>query len=93
MLAHCRISYVHLMAHFKMRVQIKEQTVAFVQGFKSIISPDWLSMFSTPELQMLISGESVNLDLEDLRYYVYSLSPENGFRLTQISLNIKDFGL
>lgn len=55
------------MAHFRMRVQIKEQTAAFIRGFKSIINTEWLSMFSTPELQMLISGEAVDVDLEDLR--------------------------
>ena len=63
----CRISYVHLMAHFKMRVQIKDQTNAFIRGFKSIVNPEWLSMFSTPELQKLISGDTADVDLEDLR--------------------------
>ena len=62
-----RISYVHLMANFRMRVQIKEQTNAFIRGFKSIVNSDWLSMFSPPELQKLISGETGDLDLEDLR--------------------------
>lgn len=62
-----RISYVHLMAHFKMRVQIKDQTNAFIRGFKSIVSPDWLCMFSTPELQKLVSGDTADVDLEDLR--------------------------
>ncbi|XP_074641839.1 ubiquitin-protein ligase E3B-like [Tubulanus polymorphus] len=64
-----KISYVHLMAHFRMYKQIKEQTQAFIRGFKGIINPDWLSMFSTPELQMLISGEATDVDLEDLRKY------------------------
>ncbi len=55
------------MAHFRMRVQIKEQTIAFIRGFKSIVNPEWLIMFSTPELQKLISGETGDVDLEDLR--------------------------
>lgn len=38
------------MAHFRMHVQIKEQTAAFIRGFRSIINPDWLSLFSTPEV-------------------------------------------
>lgn len=62
-----KITYIHLMAHFRMRVQIKHQTAAFIKGFKSIINPDWLTHFSTPELQRLISGDNVPLDLKDLR--------------------------
>ena len=50
-----------------MHTQIKEQTVAFIRGFKSIINYDWLSMFSTPEVQKLISGDTVDIDLADLR--------------------------
>ncbi|XP_017769365.1 PREDICTED: ubiquitin-protein ligase E3B [Nicrophorus vespilloides] len=62
-----KINYIHLVAHFRMHVQIKDQTSAFIRGFRSIINPDWLSMFSTPELQRLISGDNVPLDLRDLR--------------------------
>ncbi|KAH1003133.1 ubiquitin-protein ligase E3B isoform X1 [Dendroctonus ponderosae] len=61
------INYIHLMAHFRMHVQIKEQTAAFIKGFRSIVNPDWLTLFSTPELQRLISGDNVPLDLRDLR--------------------------
>lgn len=66
-----KISYVHLMAHFKMAVQIREQTTAFLHGFKSIITPDWLVMFSAPELQKLISGDTTDLDLDDLRRHTH----------------------
>ncbi|XP_015600022.1 ubiquitin-protein ligase E3B isoform X2 [Cephus cinctus] len=62
-----KINYIHLMAHFRMHMQIKDQTAAFIKGFRSIINPDWLSLFSTPELQRLISGDNVPLDLKDLR--------------------------
>nr|XP_023030496.1 ubiquitin-protein ligase E3B [Leptinotarsa decemlineata] len=62
-----KINYIHLMAHFRMHVQIKEQTAAFIRGFRSIINPEWLTLFSTPELQRLISGDNVPLDLKDLR--------------------------
>lgn len=46
----CRINYIHLMAHFRMHVQIKDQTAAFIRGFRSIVAPDWLSLFCTPEV-------------------------------------------
>ncbi|XP_064460486.1 ubiquitin-protein ligase E3B-like isoform X2 [Ornithodoros turicata] len=62
-----KISYIHLMAHFRMHVQIHDQTLAFLRGFRSIINPEWLTMFSTPELQRLISGDNTPIDLQDLR--------------------------
>ncbi|XP_028680404.1 ubiquitin-protein ligase E3B [Erpetoichthys calabaricus] len=62
-----KISYIHLMAHFRMRTQIKEQTNAFIHGFRCIINPEWLRMFSTPEMQRLISGDNAEIDLEDLK--------------------------
>lgn len=45
-----KINYIHLMARFRMYVQIKEQIAAFTKGFRSIINSDWLSLFSTPEV-------------------------------------------
>ncbi|KAG8189904.1 hypothetical protein JTE90_018685 [Oedothorax gibbosus] len=62
-----KISYIHLMAHFRMHVQIHDQTNAFIKGFRTIVNPDWLTMFSTPELQRLISGDNTPIDLTDLR--------------------------
>lgn len=62
-----RISYIHLMAHFRMHTQIKNQTAALISGFRSIIKPEWIRMFSTPELQRLISGDNAEIDLEDLK--------------------------
>ncbi|KAM3177719.1 hypothetical protein ACTXT7_003990 [Hymenolepis weldensis] len=64
-----KISYVHRMAMFRMYKQIRPQTASFIRGFYSIINPDWLAMFSPTELQQLISGESVNFDLEDLKQH------------------------
>uniref|UniRef100_A0A667ZWG6 Ubiquitin-protein ligase E3B n=1 Tax=Myripristis murdjan TaxID=586833 RepID=A0A667ZWG6_9TELE len=62
-----KISYIHLMAHFRMHTQIKEQTTAFIRGFRSIINPEWLHMFSTPEVQRLVSGDNAEIDLDDLK--------------------------
>jgi len=62
-----KISYLYLMAHFHLYVQIKEQTAAFLKGFRSIIPNKWIQIFSPPELQRLISGEDTNIDLNDLR--------------------------
>lgn len=38
------------MAYFRMHTQIRDQTAAFIRGFRSIVNPDWLSLFSTPEV-------------------------------------------
>uniref|UniRef100_A0A8C9LAE4 Ubiquitin-protein ligase E3B n=1 Tax=Pavo cristatus TaxID=9049 RepID=A0A8C9LAE4_PAVCR len=62
-----KISYIHLMAHFRMHTQIKSQTAALISGFRSIIKPEWIRMFSAPELQRLISGDNAEIDLEDLK--------------------------
>lgn len=62
-----KINYIHYMAYFRMHTQIREQTAAFIRGFRSIVSVDWLTLFSTPELQKLISGDTLPLDLRDLR--------------------------
>ncbi|OQV16517.1 Ubiquitin-protein ligase E3B [Hypsibius exemplaris] len=62
-----KILYIHYMAHFRMHQQIKDQLKAFIQGFLSIVKPEWVAIFSPPELQKLISGDSQSIDLRDLR--------------------------
>ena len=34
---------------------------------RSVITPDWFSLFSGPEVQRLISGDNSPIDLKDLR--------------------------
>lgn len=46
-----------------MQTQIAEQTKAFIRGFRSLIRPEWVAMFSAPELQRLISGDDTGIDL------------------------------
>lgn len=62
------------MAHYKMCVRVRDQSKAFVRGFREFLQRDWLVMFSAPELQKLISGDSTTLDVSDLRqvehYYI-----------------------
>nr|XP_018915602.1 PREDICTED: ubiquitin-protein ligase E3B [Bemisia tabaci] len=89
-----KINYIHLMAHFRMHTQIREQTAAFIRGFRSIINPEWLSIFSTPEVQRLISGDNVPLDLNDLRRHTqYSGGFHDSHRVIQWLWDIlnKDF--
>jgi len=59
--------YIHLLAHFKLHKQIREQIAAFDRGFKSVIKQEWLGLFTLAEVQTLISGSVVDLNLDDLR--------------------------
>jgi ubiquitin-protein ligase E3 C len=62
-----RIEYIHLMADYKLNRQIKSQCNAFRQGLSDVINLDWLRMFSTREVQTLISGSETEIDIDDLR--------------------------
>ena len=41
--------------------------MAFRSGLASVVDIDWLRMFDHNELQFLISGANVPIDLEDLK--------------------------
>jgi len=62
-----KLSYIHLMAKFRMSTHIKDVTAAFTRGFRSIINMEWLRLFSPPEFQRLISGDTGAIDLQDLK--------------------------
>lgn len=59
--------YIHYLAHYKQNVVIRDQCRAFLTGFHSLIPLDWLRMFNTLELQLLISGDNRHkIDLQDM---------------------------
>eukprot|EP00741_Cyanophora_paradoxa_P023298 tig00000254_g22505.t1 len=62
-----RIRYVHLVAHYRLNVQIARQCAAFLRGLQDLIRPEWLAMFSEEELQVVIAGSQEAFDTEDLR--------------------------
>ncbi|KAK6345056.1 hypothetical protein TWF718_006994 [Orbilia javanica] len=62
-----KLEYIHLVSRYKLAVQGKQQTNAFLKGLSSIISPRWLSMFNQSELQTLVGGNESPLDVDDLR--------------------------
>ncbi|XP_047041902.1 ubiquitin-protein ligase E3C [Helicoverpa zea] len=64
-----RIEYIHLVADYKLNKQIRSQCNAFKRGLVSVVSAEWLRMFSCRELQLLISGAEVPIDIEDLKRY------------------------
>lgn len=59
--------YIHLVANYYLNTQIREQCSAFRMGLSDLIDPRWLQMFNEPELQVLISGKSGKIDVDDLK--------------------------
>jgi ubiquitin-protein ligase E3 C len=51
------IQYVHLVAHQRLNVQGSVQTRAFLRGFRDLVPAAWVRLFSSYELQKLISGD------------------------------------
>ncbi|XP_011496921.1 PREDICTED: ubiquitin-protein ligase E3C [Ceratosolen solmsi marchali] len=66
---HNRIEYIHLMADYKLNKQIRAQCHAFKQGIGNVVSLDWLQMFNNKELQVLISGAQIPVDVGDLKQH------------------------
>ncbi|RKP15406.1 hypothetical protein BJ684DRAFT_7045 [Piptocephalis cylindrospora] len=62
-----RLQYVYLMANYRLNRQIDAQSRAFSEGLNQQIPRRWLGIFSTQELQHLVSGTSRYIDLDDLR--------------------------
>ncbi|KAE8396592.1 hypothetical protein BDV23DRAFT_177586 [Aspergillus alliaceus] len=62
-----RLVYISYIARYRLQVQPALQTNAFLQGLGQIIQPSWLSMFNQSEMQTLVSGESGDIDVSDLR--------------------------
>lgn len=54
-------------AHQCIGAQIREQCDAFVRGVRSVAPLPWLRPFSEAELQVLISGTGVALDVTDMQ--------------------------
>ncbi|KAL5017056.1 hypothetical protein ScPMuIL_006645 [Solemya velum] len=64
-----RIEYIHLMADYKLNKQIRAQCIAFRHGMADVINLEWLRMFDPHEIQVLISGASVPVDVGDLKQH------------------------
>ncbi|KAI9228988.1 MAG: hypothetical protein DHS80DRAFT_14661 [Piptocephalis tieghemiana] len=62
-----RLQYVYLMANYRLNRQIDAQSRAFSEGLNQQIPRQWLGIFSTQELQHLVSGTSRYIDLDDLK--------------------------
>jgi len=66
-----KLLYIHKMAHYRVVKQTRVQCANFVIGFRSILNPEWLSLFSIHDLQILIAGQTMDLDLMDLKKHTH----------------------
>lgn len=64
---HNMLQYVLKVAEYKLDRSLFEPVAYFHQGLSSIITPIWIEMFNSIEFEMLISGGTRDVDLNDLR--------------------------
>lgn len=62
-----RLEYIHRLADLKLNTQIKRQCAAFREGLDSVVPLLWLRLFNHNELQVIIGGDTQEIDIEDLR--------------------------
>ncbi|XP_060526269.1 ubiquitin-protein ligase E3C [Cylas formicarius] len=68
-----RLEYIQRLADFKLNAQLKKQCAAFREGLNSFVPLSWLKLFNHRELQVIVSGDTQEIDLSDLRAHtVYS---------------------
>ena len=62
------VSYLYLYANYKLNIETYRQSLAFLQGFRELIPMEWMRMFSTSELQLVIGGDNEKgIDLPSLK--------------------------
>ncbi|CAG8446325.1 9918_t:CDS:10 [Funneliformis caledonium] len=62
-----RISYIHRVADYRLNKQIELQCGAFFGGLLDLINQKWLMMFNQEELQILVGGAYIPINIEDLK--------------------------
>jgi len=84
--------YIHRVAHYKLNMEMREQTREFKRGMSEVISPHWTNMFDSNELQTLISGNNRTIDISDLRANcVYAGYEEDGEVIRMFWEVVEDF--
>ncbi|CCG83316.1 E3 ubiquitin-protein ligase UPL6 [Taphrina deformans PYCC 5710] len=62
-----RLQYIHLICHYKLNARLSKQSKAFVRGMADVLDLRWLGMFNQTEMQALVGGAPVPIDIDDLR--------------------------
>ncbi|KAK9390199.1 hypothetical protein V1515DRAFT_618255 [Lipomyces mesembrius] len=60
-----RLQYIHEVANYKLNKELYRQTQAFLFGMNDLLSPTWLVMFSPNEMQTLVGGAALPIDIGD----------------------------
>ena len=60
-----KFSYILHVIHHKLNVQLQRQTLSFLNGVFAVLPKQLFVLFSSRELGMLLSGSSLNIDIDD----------------------------
>lgn len=78
-----KLKYLSILVDYKLNIQIKKQTEAFVSGFHSIIPLSQIKIFSELELSEFINGSENCFSIEDFkRNVVYEGYSRNSKTIT-----------
>ena len=61
-----KFRYIFMVADYRLNQRIKQQSDAFVNGFRECIPMSWLGIFNDRELNMLLSGAQKSMDCKEL---------------------------
>lgn len=61
------LEYIHALANYRLNTSLAPQTRWFLSGLTELIPLQWLRMFNPHEIQMLLSGGTSVIDIEDLQ--------------------------
>lgn len=87
-----RLSYIFLVANYRLDAQIRAQCNAFFAGLSELIDPRWLRIFNQTELQELIKGSDSPIDIADLRAHtVLSDYHEKDLTMTYLWETLESF--
>nr|CAB3267460.1 ubiquitin-protein ligase E3C-like [Phallusia mammillata] len=62
-----RVRYIHLLANYKLNVQMRAACDAFREGLSAVVPIEWLRMFDHREFQTLLSGAEASIDVMDMK--------------------------
>jgi ubiquitin-protein ligase E3 C len=63
-----RFKYIYMLSDYKLNIEQKAASAAFLRGFQKLIDERWLWMFGEDELQQVISGaQAASIDIDDLQ--------------------------
>jgi len=62
--------YIHRLANHKQNLLVRDQCRSLLKGFRELIPIEWIRMFNTTELQLLISGDRRPIDIIDMKKHV-----------------------